>query len=58
MIERSRYGYYLFATRDNEDGARSVGVQRPVIFDVLARIAAGVSTSEAEAAHDLDHQFA
>jgi branched-chain amino acid transport system permease protein len=25
-IERSRYGYYLFATRDNEDGASAIGI--------------------------------
>jgi branched-chain amino acid transport system permease protein len=25
-IERSRYGYYLFATRDDEDGAAAIGI--------------------------------
>lgn len=25
-IERSRYGYYLFATRDDEDGASAIGI--------------------------------
>ncbi|MGN6750598.1 MAG: branched-chain amino acid ABC transporter permease [Xanthobacteraceae bacterium] len=25
-IEQSRYGYYLFATRDNEDGASAIGI--------------------------------
>jgi branched-chain amino acid transport system permease protein len=26
FIERSRYGYYLFATRDDEDGASAIGI--------------------------------
>src|SRR5262249_56211767 len=25
-IEQTRYGYYLFATRDNEDGASAIGI--------------------------------
>jgi branched-chain amino acid transport system permease protein len=34
-IERSRYGYYLFATRDNEDGASAIGIN-PQITQVSA----------------------
>jgi branched-chain amino acid transport system permease protein len=30
-IERSRYGYYLFATRDNEDGASAIGINPGVM---------------------------
>jgi branched-chain amino acid transport system permease protein len=26
FIEQTRYGYYLFATRDNEDGASAIGI--------------------------------
>jgi branched-chain amino acid transport system permease protein len=34
-IERSRYGYYLFATRDNEDGASAIGIN-PGVMRVFA----------------------
>lgn len=34
-LERTRYGYYLFATRDNEDGASAIGIN-PLLMRVTA----------------------
>jgi branched-chain amino acid transport system permease protein len=34
-IERTRYGYYLFATRDDEDGAAAIGIN-PVFMRISA----------------------
>ena len=34
-FERTRYGYYLFATRDNEDGASAIGIN-PLLMRITA----------------------
>lgn len=43
-FERTRYGYYLFATRDNEDGAAAIGIN-PQFMRITAMAVSGALTA-------------
>jgi branched-chain amino acid transport system permease protein len=42
-IEQSRYGYYLFATRDDEDGAAAIGIDPRVMRISAMALSAGLT---------------
>lgn len=42
-LERTRYGYYLFATRDNEDGASAIGINPQFMRVTAMAISAGLT---------------
>jgi branched-chain amino acid transport system permease protein len=42
-FERTRYGYYLFATRDNEDGASAIGINPQVMRITAMAISAALT---------------